>query len=168
MKKSIIKIVAKIFSLSKECYQQNIYNDFRKKYDIHPSFKFNGEDIYMYGDGKINIGKNSYIGRHSILQAMGDNSITIGDNCSIGPFFCVWTQSSEVDADYNTPELVKSKFGSIIINDGVWIGVNVFLSSGVKIGKNSIIGANSVVTKDVPDNAIVGGIPAKIIRYKKI
>ena len=83
-------------------------------------------------------------------------------------FFSIWTQSSEVDYDYNLKDEIKPKFGNIIIKDAVWIGVNVLISPGVTIGANAIVGANSVVTKDVPDNAIVGGIPAKILRYKKI
>lgn len=56
--------------------------------------------------------------------------------------------------------------GDITIGDNVWIGTNSFIRHGVTIGNNSIIGANSVVIKDVPDNAIVGGVPAKIIKNK--
>jgi maltose O-acetyltransferase len=48
----------------------------------------------------------------------------------------------------------------------VWIGSNVFIKEGITIGNNVIIGANSVVTKNVPDNEIVGGIPAKHIKFK--
>lgn len=62
---------------------------------------------------------------------------------------------------------MQNKCGNIIIGDGVWIGTNVVISPGVKIGNNCIIGANTMVTKDVPDFAIVGGVPAKLIRYKK-
>ena len=55
----------------------------------------------------------------------------------------------------------------IIIGDDVWIGTNVTILSGVyKIGNHSIIAAGAVVTKDVPDYAIVGGVPAKIIRMR--
>lgn len=54
----------------------------------------------------------------------------------------------------------------VIISDDVWIGANVTILKGVHIGKSSIIAAGSVVTKDVPDFAIVAGVPAKIIKYK--
>lgn len=57
--------------------------------------------------------------------------------------------------------------GPIIIKDNVWIGENVSILPGVTIGKNAIIGANSVVTKDVPENAIVGGNPARVIKILK-
>ena len=52
------------------------------------------------------------------------------------------------------------------IGDDVWIGTNVIILPGVNIGSHCIIGAGSVVTKDVPDYAIVGGVPAKVIRYR--
>lgn len=54
----------------------------------------------------------------------------------------------------------------IVIGDRCWIGTNVFIKEGVSIGNDVIIGANSVVVKDVKDKAIIGGVPAKIIRFK--
>jgi maltose O-acetyltransferase len=95
------KILGKIFSLFKEGYQQNIYDNYLRIYNIHPSFHFNGEGIKMYGTGKISLGENSYIGRFSLLQSSEGSEIKVGKNCSIGPFFSIWTQSSEVDCDYN-------------------------------------------------------------------
>lgn len=162
------KILGRIYYILYNSYTKNVYDTYRKTYDLHTSFHFNGEGIKMYGDGKIIIDENSYIGRFSILQSSKNYEINIGKNCSIGPFFNIWTHSSEIDYDFNFKELIKPKIGSIIVKDGVWIGVNVFISPGVTIGNNAVIGANSVVTVDVPDFGIVGGVPAKIIRYKKI
>lgn len=122
----------------------------------------------MYGEGKISIDKNTYIGRYSRIQVSEGYSVTIGQNCNIGPFFQVWTQTSEVDCDFSEYSKIRTKYGDIIIGDAVWIGSCVVISPGVRIGNNCIIGANSVVTKDVPDFAIVGGVPAKLIRYKRI
>ena len=59
--------------------------------------------------------------------------------------------------------LFRSK-GPVIIEDNVWIGEGVVILPNVRIGKSAIIGANSVVNADVPANAVIGGIPAKIIR----
>lgn len=56
--------------------------------------------------------------------------------------------------------------GPIIIGDDVWIGFNATILSGVNVGKGAVIAAGSVVTKDIPAYAIVGGVPAKVIRYR--
>ena len=58
--------------------------------------------------------------------------------------------------------LPKAK--NVVLKKGCWIGIGVVINPGITIGNNSIVGANSVVTKDVPDNVIVGGVPAKHIR----
>lgn len=60
-----------------------------------------------------------------------------------------------------------SKEHPVLIEDDVWIGANVIILPGVKISKGSIIGAGSVVTKNVPEYAIVGGNPARVIKYRK-
>jgi maltose O-acetyltransferase len=122
----------------------------------------------MYGEGEIKIAENSYVGRYSLIQVSYGQEVRIGKNCSIGPFFKIWTQTSEVDSDFNLVHQIKSKVGNVIIKDAVWIGANVLISPGVTVGSNAVIGANSVVTKDVPGNAIVGGIPAKTIKFKTI
>lgn len=60
----------------------------------------------------------------------------------------------------------EQHYQKVIIENDVWIGANSVIMPGVKIGNGAIIGANAVVTKDVPDYAIVGGVPAKIIKYR--
>lgn len=168
IKKNVIKLCAYIYKLFKRAYFNHTYNNFRIKYNLDKTFYFNGDDILMYGDGDIFIGENTYIGRLSRIQVAKGYSVTIGKDCKIGPHFQVWTQSNNVDCDYSNNSKISTKYGNIIIGDAVWIGTNVVLSPGVKIGNNCIIGAYSVVTKDVPDFAIVGGVPAQLIRYKTI
>ena len=168
LKSAFTNIFVRLFAFLKKASQKEIYKNYALAYEIHPSFKFNGEGTLFYGEGLIKIEENSYIGRFSTIQTSKNYKVFIGKNCKIGPFFCAWTQSSHVDHDYNIEEGILEKIGSIVIEDAVWIGANVIVSPGVTIGENSIIGANSVVTKDVPPFAIVGGVPAKIIRYKKI
>ena len=82
------------------------------------------------------------------------------------------TDNSHGKSDYESLSippilrLLHSK-GPVIIEDGVWIGDKVTILPGVRIGENSIIGANALVTKDVPANCVVGGVPAKLIKIIK-
>ena len=167
MKFLFYKLFGLTYFFFKKMYHLYIYSKYRKQYNIHETFKFNGDGVFFHGDGEIIIGENSYIGRYSQIQSSYNYKVIIGNNCKIGAFFKIWTESSIVDYDYNKPDIPR-KIGNIIIGDAVWIGANVLISPNILIGSNSIIGANSVVTKNVPENAVVGGVPAKIIRFKKL
>lgn len=147
-------------------HQSYIYQTYRANYKLDPTFKFNGKDIIFYGEGDIIIGKNTYVGLYSTVQAVKDCFVKIGSGCSISHNVRIYTGS--YDPDSNLVDRKSSKKGSVTIGDYVWIGANVFINPGISIGDNSIIGANSVVTKDVPANSIFGGVPAKLIRYKQI
>jgi maltose O-acetyltransferase len=168
MKKILIGILANVYEILERAHTSYTYSKMKRKYSIHETFTFNGEGILLYGEGAISIGKNSYIGRFSRIQVSPGCKVEIGEECKIGPNFQVWTETSEVDCDFSFYSNIQSKLGDIIIGDAVWIGSGVIISPGVKVGNNSIIGANSVVTKDVPEYAIVGGVPAKLIRFKKL
>jgi len=167
MKSLIKRILLKLYTYSKKLYWDDRYNKMREKYKIDVSFRFNGEGILFYGDGEIICGSNSYIGSLSTILAKKGQKVFIGKNCTLSHNLRAYTSSSNVDQDWNLEERTEKR-GDIIINDGVWIGANVFINPGITLGKNAVIGANSVVTKDVPENAIYGGVPAKLIRFKKI
>lgn len=94
--------------------------------------------------------------------AVSCNKIEIGDHCRIG----INCQMMDFDAHNIDPEhrSQMGKVSEIIIGSNVWIGNNVIILPGVHIGDNSIIGAGSVVTKDVPGCSIYAGVPAKLIR----
>ncbi|WP_082227255.1 acyltransferase [Demequina rhizosphaerae] len=86
-------------------------------------------------------------------------SITIGDRVQIGPYAAIF--------DTGNHELVAGegiKIEPVVIGDNVWIGRSAYIMPGVTIGDNAVVGAGSVVTKDVPANAVVAGVPAKVIR----
>lgn len=73
-----------------------------------------------------------------------------------------YSEKDEIRYMKHQPYITKP----VIIEDGVWIGSKATILAGVRVGHGAIIGAGAVVTKDVPPNAIVGGVPAKIIKYR--
>lgn len=145
-----------------------IYSVYRDKYKIHNTFKFNGNGIIFYGDGDIVIGENSYIGRNTYLQAAKQKKNCIGKEVSISHFVYIYTTSSIADQDFinKSKNCFKQKNQDVIINDYCWIGAKVFINPGITIGENTVIGANSVITKNLPPHCIAVGIPAKVIKFK--
>jgi acetyltransferase-like isoleucine patch superfamily enzyme len=69
-------------------------------------------------------------------------------------------------ADYQLSDKNPSDDQPVIIEEDVWVGAGAYILNGVKVGRGSIIAAGAVVTKDIPPYAIVGGVPAKLIRYR--
>lgn len=89
--------------------------------------------------------------------------IVIGDNCLLGPQTCFYTVNHPLDASRRVQNYVYGE--PITVGDNVWFGGNCVVLSGVTIGNNVVVGAGAVVTNDIPDDAIVAGNPAKILRY---
>lgn len=166
IKNRILKTIATMFRRMASAQQQVTYKDFRRRYLIDNSFRFNGHSILFYGDGQIEAGYGSYIGEHSTLQAAPNCIIKIGAHCRISHNVRVYTQSDNADCDLSIHP-VRQKTGDVIFEDYCWVGANVFVNPGVRIGTNSVVGANAVVTKDIPSFEIWGGVPARFIRKKK-
>jgi maltose O-acetyltransferase len=107
----------------------------------------------------IHVGKNFYAGFNCTILDMAE--VRIGNNCLIGPNVGIYTAGHDV----NPINRHKTGYAKpITIGNNVWIGGHCAIIGGVSIGDNSIIAAGSVVTKDVPANAIFGGNPAKKIK----
>lgn len=123
---------------------------------------------YSYSSS-IMIGDNVYFGTNCNISTI--NNISIGKNVTLASNITIidhahgLTDYSDIDIPIMKREL--SSKGPIIIEDNVWIGEGAVILGNVTIGKNSIVGANAVVTKSVPPNSIIGGIPAKIIKEIK-
>lgn len=106
----------------------------------------------------ITIGKNVFINACCHFQDQG--GITLGDGCLIG-HNVVFATLNHGFAPADRASLYPAP---IVLGKNVWIGSNSTLLQGIRIGDNAVIGAGSVVTKDVPANTIVGGVPARILR----
>lgn len=121
-------------------------------------------DVIFQGRGKIHLGKRSFISSYCIIGS--NESIYIGDDVMIADSVTIRDTDHRFD-DLNIHMIKQGVVtDSIVINDNVWIGYGAVITKGLTIHSGSIIGANAVVTKDVPKNAIVAGVPAKIIRYR--
>ena len=113
---------------------------------------------------RIILGNNVVVGRFSMLT--NKNLIKIGNDVLIGAY----VQIIDTDHGFAANQIIreqKAEIGEVVIGNDVWIGAGAKILKDVHIGDGAIIGANAVVTKDVPPNAIVAGVPAKIIKYRE-
>lgn len=133
-----------------------------------------GPDVFI---GNSSVDDFSYISEKSVIY-----ETTIGKFCSIGPNVRTapgkhptHTFVSTHPAVYSNPSNLLKNFSKkdaysyvkqIVIGNDVWIGANALILDGVKIGDGAIIGANSIVNKDIEPYSIVGGIPSKLIKYR--
>ena len=108
--------------------------------------------------GPVVIGAGCLINVGGFIRA----NVTIGDSVLVGPFTRFMTDTHELGG--NSKRAMKPIWPPITVGDGTWIGAGVTILGNVTIGAGCVIAAGAVVTKDVPDNTIVGGVPARIIR----
>ena len=116
------------------------------------------------GEGLF-IGNNVGIAQNCFIQVRGQ--VTIGNNVIFGPGVSVFSENHVFD----NPELPVSVQGEtrkgVTIEEGVWIGARGIILDGVTIGKNSVVAAGSLVNKDVPSYSVIGGVPAKVLKFRK-
>ena len=120
-----------------------------------------------FPNASITIGNECSIGEYNHITAC--NKITIGDGLLTGRYVIISDNSHgglsmEDSIIKPVKRSLKSK-GEVVIGDNVWLGDKVAVLAGVHIGNNVIVAANAVVTKDIPDNSIVAGVPGKIIAH---
>ena len=112
----------------------------------------------------ISIGDNSQIGERSQIGAY----TKIGSDVIMAPDVIIWTISHAFDrTDIPINQQGATDIKPVIIGDDVWIGQRAIIKPGVTVGNHAIIGAGSIVTKDIPEWAIVAGNPARIIKMRK-
>lgn len=122
-----------------------------------------GPDLKVYGAVKIYYAHHIAIGKNCTLNhgvfLNGRGGLTIGDNVRISPY--VILETGYLDTEAESAGLSSHQSKPIVIQDGAWIASGARILAGVTIGKNAVVAAGAVVTKDVPDNAVVKGIPAR-------
>ena len=134
---------------------RRIFKSFGKNVNI--------EHGVFFGSGReIEIGNNSGIGTNCRIAG----PLSIGCDVMIAPNVSIYTRNHETENIYRPMRLQTAPLKKVTIGDDVWIGANAIILPGVTIGNGCIVAAGAVVTKDVPDYAVVGGNPAKIIKTR--
>ncbi|MBS4223347.1 CatB-related O-acetyltransferase [Lederbergia citrea] len=127
---------------------------------------FIGPTTSIKNSKNIFIGENSYI-NGGFLIAGNKSSIIIGKSCLISFNVHIRTDMHNyINWSYPIIDQGHSE-KDIIIEDDVWIGFGAQIMPGVKIGTGAVVGAGSIVTKDIPQYAVVAGVPAKVIKYRE-
>lgn len=134
-----------------------------------------GEGTYFQGPITFHYGCHTHIGKNVFINfnitVQDDATVTIGDDCNFGPNVTIVTpvhpmlpdeRRAMLDKDGNVVHLCYAK--PVAIGHDCWLGANVVICPGVTIGENCIIGAGSVVTRDIPANSFAAGNPARVIR----
>lgn len=151
-----------LLSLLDELEQDRI----RSLSNIHGSVLFNGRNIVITHPEKVVMGEGSGFHENTFLETRG--GLTIGRYVHIGRSLNVFTTNHNYRSSNLIPYDPQAIIKPVVIKDFVWIGSNVSIIPGVTIGEGAIVGMGSVVVKDVPDCAIVGGNPAQIIGHRDV
>lgn len=136
---------------------------------IKSLFGKTGKNITVENGFKCNLGSNIFVGENfycnfncTIYDA---GSVVIGNNVMIGPCVTICTATHPIKASERINEKGEELSFPITIGDNVWIGGGAFINPGVTIGKGAVVASGAVVTKDVPENALVAGVPAVVKKY---
>lgn len=145
------------------------FSKFRLWYWRKKGYEF-GDNCFIarnvYFQGKVSIGAGSHVANNCLMHGY-TAGIYIGEKVMIAPN-CVLVAFDHGYSDLTIPMLDQEwEAAPIILEGDVWIGANSTITKGVRIGNGSIVGGNSLVTKDVAPYSIVGGVPAKVIGSRK-
>jgi galactoside O-acetyltransferase len=138
----------------KEAYMKEVFAECGDNCYIELPFHAN------WGGHNVHMGNGVYANFN--LTLVDDGQIYIGDHVMFGPNVTVATPNHPIHAKMREHQLQYNK--DIYIGENVWIGSGVLIMPGVHIGKNSVIGAGAVVTKDIPENVVAVGNPCRVLR----
>ncbi|QHZ46396.1 sugar O-acetyltransferase [Bacillus sp. NSP9.1] len=141
-------------------------DEHRKAELIKELFGSTGSTIHIEPSFRCDYGYNIHVGEHFFANFdcvfLDVCEIRIGDHCLMGPGVHIYTAMHPLDP---TERMSGAESGSpVVIGHRVWIGGRAVINPGVTIGDNTVIASGAVVTKDVPNDAVVGGNPARIIK----
>ncbi len=121
-------------------------------------------DLTVEVGGKLQVGARTIFGHHCTLAAL--ESLVIGEDCLLAEMVSI----RDHDHCFDRLEIPIREQGAVsspvVIGKNVWLGAKVTVLKGVTIGDNAIVGAGAVVTKNIPENAICAGVPARVIRLR--
>jgi acetyltransferase-like isoleucine patch superfamily enzyme len=116
-------------------------------------------ELVTYASGRIEIGDHTFINYGSSIAAR--DSVRIGSHCHLGHYTFVMDN----DQHHVVRHMELPQSAAVIIEDHVWIGSKVVILPGVRIGSRAVIGAGSIVTKDIPPRCVAAGNPARVLRH---
>ncbi|EOT48633.1 MULTISPECIES: sugar O-acetyltransferase [Enterococcus] len=157
------------FNATKKCHFLNsldIFETTLRQRAISDLFGTTGENVTVLPDFNCDNGKNIHVGKEFLMNYNGTildvAKVEIGDYVMIGPNTLISTVNHPLSPKMRRQNLATAT--PVKIGNDVWIGANVTILPGVTIGSNVVIAAGAVVTKDVADNCVIGGVPAKLIK----
>mgnify|MGYP000029455934 FL=1 len=147
-------------------YNQVLETDAQRLAALKALFGSTGEHLYVEPNLRVDYGYNLHVGENFFANfdctLLDVCEIRFGDNCMLGPNVQVYTATHPLDPYERNAGKEYAK--PIYFGDNVWIGGGAIINPGVRVGNNVVIASGAVVTKDVPDNVVVGGNPARIIK----
>lgn len=163
IERCIQKFAARLYNYLERMSIKEKDLEYRSLFNIHPTARL-GYLPHIIFKGDISMGAHSYFNSGRIASGRG-SKVMIGEWCAIGHNVNIHAITHDPQHATGPEDSRDAKIGDVIIEDHVWIGSNTFILPGVRIGKGSVVAANAVVTKDVPPRTVVGGVPAKLIKY---
>lgn len=163
-----MRLVAGVILLLTRVWSRFRESLYRPLFDLHGSnFRFDPDGYYTYET--IEVGNDVFIGPRAQLSAP-QSRIVIGNKVMLGPNVTI------MGGDHNTSQVGRFMFDvkekllendlPVIIEDDVWVGAGATILKGVRLRRGCIVAAGALVTKDVPPYAIVGGVPARVMRFR--
>lgn len=162
-------LIEKLEVTRERLWRFNALNPYEKEAQrsiLHEILGSHGANFHFNQPFRCDYGENVHIGDFFFanfnLTILDEAEVRIGDYCFIGPNVSIYTACHPLDAENRNKALEWAE--PVTIGNNVWIGGSVTICPGVRIGDNVVIGAGSTVTKDIPDNVVAAGNPARVIK----